>query len=152
LRVGDKGEFGLIAALRAMLEGQGESLEWGIGDDTAVFRSRDGGLWSFTTDALVEGIHFDTAYVPWHALGYRALAANLSDLAAMGGCDFSFALVALGLRAEVEVEEIEEMYRGMMDCGKEHGCAIAGGDVVRSPGGGFLWRLGVGFHNRWRLG
>jgi thiamine-monophosphate kinase len=138
LRIGDIGEFGLIATLRSMLEGQGNELVRGVGDDAAVFRSHGGDLWSFTTDALVEGVHFDPVYTPWHALGYRTLAANLSDLAAMGGSSLSFALVALGLRAEVEVEQIEEMYRGMVDCGKEHACLVVGGDIVRSPGPMFV--------------
>jgi thiamine-monophosphate kinase len=133
LRVTDLGEFGIIARLRAMLETDHKELACGIGDDTAVFRSRTGGLWAYTADAVVEGVHFDLAYTSWHSLGYKSLAVNISDLAAMGGCMPSFALVVLGLTAEMEVEAVEKIYHGLTDCGEEFGCAVVGGDIVRSP-------------------
>lgn len=138
LRVSDAGEFGIIAGLRRMLEGEGEDLVCGIGDDAAVFRSRAGGLWAFTVDALVEGVHFDPAYTPWHSLGYKSLAVNVSDLASMGGGAPCFALVTLGLTEDADTEDIAEMYRGMRDCGGECGCRVVGGDIVRSPGQMFV--------------
>ncbi len=133
MRVGDAGEFGLIANLRRMIAGEREGLVCGVGDDTAVLRTGAGGLWAYTADALVEGVHFDPAYTSWHSLGFKSLAVNLSDLAAMGGASPSFALVVLGLTGDTEVEAVEEMYRGMEDCGREYGCGVVGGDVVRSP-------------------
>jgi thiamine-monophosphate kinase len=133
LRVADEGEFGIIARLRGMLEGECEDLVYGIGDDTAVFRSPAGGLWAYTADAVVEGVHFDPTYTSWHSLGYKSLAVNVSDLASMGGCSPAFALVVLGLKAETEVEAVEEIYRGLRDCGEEFGCGVVGGDIVRSP-------------------
>ncbi|MBC7246523.1 MAG: thiamine-phosphate kinase [Actinobacteria bacterium] len=138
MRVSDAGEFGLIAILRGMLgEGAGDLLR-GVGDDAAVIRGPGGALWAYTADALVEGVHFDLSYTSWHSLGYRALAANLSDLASMGGCGSSYALVVLGLREEVETESVEEMYRGMLECGDAFACRLAGGDIVRSAGGLFV--------------
>jgi thiamine-monophosphate kinase len=133
LKVADTGEFGLIEILRRKLGEQDDDLICGVGDDTAVFRSRQGGLWAYTADAVVESVHFDTAYVAWHALGYKSLAANISDLAAMGGSAPSFALVVLGLTGDIEVEAVEEIYRGMRDCGQEFSCRVVGGDIVRSP-------------------
>lgn len=138
MKVGDVGEFGVIARLRAMLEGEREGLVRGIGDDTAVLRSHAGGLWAYTADAVVEGVHFDPAYTSWHSLGYKSLAVNVSDLASMGGSAPAFALVVLGLAEEMEVEAVEEIYRGLADCGKEFGCAVVGGDIVRSPAGLFI--------------
>lgn len=138
LRVEEAGEFGIIARLRAMLEGEREGLVRGIGDDTAVIRDGAGGLWAYTADAVVEGVHFDPAYTPWHSLGYKALAVNVSDLASMGGGAPSFALVVLGLRGDAEVEALEEVYRGLVDCGEEFGCAVVGGDIVRSPASLFI--------------
>jgi thiamine-monophosphate kinase len=138
MRLSEMGEFGLIAELRRMLVTQAEGLVEGVGDDAAVFESRQGGLWAFTMDALVEGVHFDTAYVSWHALGYKSLAVNISDLAAMGGSTTSFALVALGLGGEMDVEAVEEIYRGLNECGERYNCLIVGGDVVNSPSGMFL--------------
>lgn len=133
MRVADTGEFGLIERLRSKLGGQDDDLVCGVGDDTAVFRSRQGGLWAYTADAVVESVHFDTAYVSWHALGFKSLAVNISDLASMGGSTLSFALVVLGLTGDIEVEAVEEIYRGMRDCGQEFSCRVVGGDVVRAP-------------------
>lgn len=133
MRVADAGEFGLIERLRRMLGDHDGDLVCGVGDDTAVFRSRRDGLWAYTADALVESVHFDPSYVSWHALGYKSLAVNISDLASMGGSEPSFALVVLGLAGDIEVEAVEEIYRGMRDCGEEFSCRVVGGDVVRSP-------------------
>ena len=137
MRVSDIGEFGLIAALRRMLLPESGGLVQGVGDDAAVFESGEG-LWAFTMDALVEGVHFDTGYVSWRALGYKSLAVNISDLAAMGGSSASFALVALGLEREMDVGAVEEIYRGMNECGERYNCRVVGGDVVNSPPGMFL--------------
>ncbi len=133
MRVADEGEFGLIDRLRHMLEGEREGLVKGLGDDTAVFGTVGSGLWAYTADAVVEGVHFDPAYTSWHSLGYKSLAVNISDMAAMGASPPAFALVVLGLRADSEVEAVEEIYRGLMDCGKEFSCGVVGGDIVRSP-------------------
>jgi thiamine-monophosphate kinase len=133
LRVADEGEFGLISRLRRMLEGEREGLVRGVGDDTAVFGSAASGLWAYTADAVVEGVHFDPTYTSWHSLGFKSLAVNISDLASMGGSAPSFALVVLGLSGDTEVEAVEEMYRGMEECGRQYGCSVVGGDIVRSP-------------------
>lgn len=138
LRISDVGEFGLIAALRGMLKESAAELLCGPGDDAAVFRGPDGVLWAYTADALVEGVHFDLSFTSWRSLGYKALAVNLSDLASMGGCDTSYALVVLGLREEVHAGAVGELYRGMLECGKRYSCRLAGGDIVRSPGGLFV--------------
>ncbi len=133
MRLEELGEFGLIAALRRGIETALEGMVLGIGDDAAVFTARGGGSFAYTADAMVEGVHFDLAYTPMHALGYKALAVNLSDLAAMGGGAPAYALVVLGLRGDLEAEAVEELYRGLRDCGEEFGCAVVGGDVVTSP-------------------
>jgi thiamine-monophosphate kinase len=133
MKVVDVGEFGLIDILRRMLSGDRDDLVQGIGDDAAIFQSSGDRLWAYTIDAMVEGIHFDLDYVSWHALGYKALAINLSDLAAVGGPASSYALVNLGIPDKSEVEAIEEMYRGLRECGDEYSCAVVGGDIVRSP-------------------
>ncbi len=138
MRVEEAGEFAVIARLRAMLEGGHEGVVQGVGDDAAVISDGAGGLWAYSADAVVEGVHFDPAYTPWHSLGYKALAVNISDLASMGGGAPSFALAVLGLRGDAEIEALEEVYRGLMDCGGEYGCAVVGGDIVRSPAGLFI--------------
>lgn len=138
MKVSERGEFGLIRSLRVLLGRAEGRLMCGAGDDAAVFRGGEEELFAYTADALVEGVHFDLRYTSWHSLGYKALAVNLSDLASMGGGGPSYALVVLGLRGSEEMAWIEEMYRGMLECGRRYSCQLAGGDVVRSSGGTFL--------------
>ncbi len=133
MKVSECGEFGLIRALRRLTGAPEGDLLLGAGDDAAVLRDGAGRRWAYTADALVEGVHFDPSYTPWYSLGFKALAVNLSDLAAMGGGGPSFALVVLGLCGEEEVSWMEEMYRGLSDCARRFNCRVAGGDVVRSP-------------------
>ena len=86
----------------------------------------------FTTDTMVEGIHFTRETTPWRDLGWKAIAANISDVASMGGMP-TYALITLGLPPATVVEDIEETYRGMLEIGDKYGMAIVGGDIVGSP-------------------
>lgn len=98
--VRDVGEFGLIETLRAALPPEttaAEALTLGIGDDAAVWRPTPGEALVVTTDALVEGVHFRLNWTDWPSLGHKALAVNLSDLAAMGAAP-RLATLTLGLR------------------------------------------------------
>lgn len=139
MRVRDVGEFGVIERLNRMVVQRGVGndavracpLLVDTGDDTAVWQS-GGGRELFTTDTVVEGIHFTRRTTPWRDLGWKAVAANVSDIASMGGLP-TYALITLGLPPETEVADIEEMYRGMLEIGEEYGMAIVGGDIVGSP-------------------
>lgn len=133
--VQDIGEFGLINELRAALPAQvlqDPRLRVGIGDDTAVWLPAANEATLVTTDALVEGIHFRLDWTDWRSLGHKALAVNISDIAAMGGTP-KLATVTLGLKGDELVEDLRELYRGMGAIAKKHGVVIAGGDIVRSP-------------------
>jgi thiamine-monophosphate kinase len=128
----DVGEFGLIGRLAEILgEPTSPDVLVGIGDDAAVWRPRTGSLTVATTDALVEGVHFDLATTSWTDLGWKALAENVSDVAAMG-CHPRYALVALALPGGAPVDGVEAFYRGMHACATRFGCTIVGGDVVRT--------------------
>ena len=137
--VRDIGEFGVIARLNGMLSQRAPDnravrdlpLLVDTGDDTAVWQTGSARE-LFTTDTMVEDIHFTRETTPWRDLGWKAVAANISDVASMGGLP-TYALVTLGLTPETEVADIEEMYRGMLDIGDEYGMAIVGGDIVGSP-------------------
>ena len=140
MKASDLGEFGLIARLtealasRAAGRTSGEvasRLAVGIGDDAAVWRS-DGGAVIATTDTLVAGVHFLPERTPRRDLGWKALAVNVSDVAAMGGVP-DFALVTLALPEETTVSQIDELYEGLADAAEAYGVVIAGGDIVRSP-------------------
>lgn len=102
----------------------------GIGDDTAVIKS-SGGYQLATVDALVEGVHFEKGYLDWAALGWKALAVNLSDIAAMGGLP-SHALVSLALPVGTVVEDVVKLYRGMTQLAGQAGTVIAGGNITRA--------------------
>ena len=139
--VGDLGEFELIAALEEStaarnaalverLRGRGASVRLGIGDDAAAWEYPAATVVS-TTDTMVEGTHFTSETMRWDDLGWKAMASNLSDIAAMG-CAPTFALVTLGLRGDIPADGLKSMYGGMMDACERFGGAIAGGDVVRS--------------------
>lgn len=135
MKVSEIGEFGLIDRLASILAGQNsaaitERLAIGIGDDAAVWRT-DGGAVVATTDTLVSGVHFLPDRTPWTDVGWKALAVNVSDIAAMGGRP-EFAIVTLQLPQDVEVERLDELYQGLADAGDAFGVGIAGGDIVRS--------------------
>ena len=133
------GEFGVIERLNRMVVGRGKGNEAvqalpllvDTGDDTAVWQT-GAGKELFTTDTMVEGVHFTRATTPWRELGWKAIASNISDVASMGGQP-TYALITLGLPPEMVVGDIEEMYRGMLEIGEEYGMGVVGGDIVRSP-------------------
>ncbi len=103
-----------------------------VGDDAAVLALIPGRSLVVTTDVLVDGVHFSDRTTPPHSAGWRAIAANLSDLAAMGALPIGVT-VGLGLPSETPVTWVEQLYRGMADCLTQYGGDIVGGDLVRSP-------------------
>ena len=130
--VSQLGEFGLIERLTRIVGAEGSpDLVVGPGDDAAVWRV--GGEYLIaTTDAMVEGVHFLPERTRWEDVGWKALAANVSDIAAMGGTPL-FALVTLALPPETLAETMDALYRGLGQSAGEYGVTIAGGDVVRAP-------------------
>jgi thiamine-monophosphate kinase len=135
VRVDEIGEFALIAQIEALLadEAPGSaSLRLGIGDDAAIYQPAPRHSLVITTDALVEGIHFRLDIMDWADVGYRALAANLSDLASMGA-RAGAAVVTLGLRPGLLVEDVLAFYHGLAGLAARYNCSIAGGDIVASP-------------------
>ena len=106
-------------------------LRVGIGDDAAAWDPSPGSTTVATADVLVEGVHFDLATTSWRDLGWKALAENVSDVAAMG-CQPRYALISLTL-ADAEVGDVEDLYRGLAECANRFGCVVVGGDVVRGP-------------------
>jgi thiamine-monophosphate kinase len=105
----------------------------GPGDDAAVIEPERGALEVLTTDAQVEGVHFDQRFVPPDAIGHRALAVNLSDLAAMGAAPRA-ALLSLVLPDTLEVATIDGMLDGLLGLAARHRVALIGGNITRSPG------------------
>ena len=141
MKVNDLGEFGLIRLLSQMATGERKEerhaqarsfqLLVDVGDDTAAARLGQV-VELYTTDTMVEGVHFTDKTASWEDLGWKVMAANMSDIAAMGGLPL-YALITLGLPPETEVEDVRHLYCGMLDLANRYGVVIIGGDVVRSP-------------------
>lgn len=132
VKVSDLGEFGLIQRLaeRVAAAGGPPQLLLGIGDDTAAWREA-AGVSLITTDTLIERVHFPPG-VPWWDVGWKALAVNVSDVAAMGGMP-AYALVTLALPPQLPVAAVDELYEGLLAACQEYGVTVIGGDVVRAP-------------------
>lgn len=135
VKVSELGEFGVIDRLAELLAAHGTAAQagrlfLGIGDDAAVWL-QDGSALLATTDTLVEGVHFVPGRTSWRDLGWKALAVNVSDIAAMGGRP-ELALVTLALRSDAEVEDLDELYHGLADAAGAMDIVIAGGDIVRA--------------------
>jgi len=131
VKVAKIGEFGLLDRIIPRLGRRPDFLLIGPGDDAALWRPTPGWEQLITCDCLVEGVHFDTERMDFYSVGWRAMTANLSDIAAMGGVP-RLAVVTLALPLDVESEHVDELVRGMVECGGTADCAIAGGDLSAS--------------------
>jgi thiamine-monophosphate kinase len=127
------GEFGLIDHLTKTFEIKNASTLRGVGDDAAVI---DNGSFCtvVSTDMLVEGIHFDLAYVPLKHLGYKSVVVNLSDIYAMNAQPKQIT-VSIALSNRFPVEALEELYAGIQAACETYGVDLVGGDTASSPKG-----------------
>jgi len=134
LKISQLGEFGLIERIREKnkkaVHHSGTVV--GIGDDCAVVKCRRSEYVLFTTDTLVENVHFSKKYYSFFDIGYKSLAVNLSDIAAMGGMPL-YSLVTAGFPAETKIADADEIYRGISKLASEFNVEIIGGDTVKSP-------------------
>jgi len=126
------GEFGAIGRIAGLCRPPGREVRAGIGDDTAAF-SHGPGLVLAGADMMVEGVHFDLEYTAWRDVGYRALASNMSDIAAMGGRP-RYYMVSVALRGEEDESALMELYTGFEEAAGPHGMRLIGGDTTGTPG------------------
>jgi thiamine-monophosphate kinase len=131
--VSDLGERAVIERIAARAPAAAGFVAVGLGDDAAVVEPPRNRLEVMTTDGLVEGVHFDRAYVPASAIGHKALAVNLSDLAAMGA-EPRAALLSLVLPPAMAVADLDGLVDGFLALARLYGVALVGGNVARSPG------------------
>lgn len=125
------GETAAIESLRRRMKG-GKDVVLGIGDDAALVKPSPGMLMVLTADMLVEGTHFLRDRISMTDLGYKAMAVNLSDIAAMGAVP-KFALISLGLPKDLSVNKLHELYNGMEELTVPWGMEIVGGDMTCAP-------------------
>jgi thiamine-monophosphate kinase len=132
MKVSELGEFELIDLLAEMAGGgQDKHLLIGIGDDAAAWKG-DASIQLATVDSFIQDVHFPSGIASWQELGWKALAVNLSDIAAMGGMP-RYALVSLALPEDSEVDDVTALYTGMLELAQQYGVAIIGGDTSRAP-------------------
>jgi len=129
------GEFGLISLIQSISDKfrNPEQASWqqlliGIGDDVAAWQG-DNHVQLATTDTLVQDVHFDLDIITWEELGWKALAVNLSDIAAMGGVP-RYALISLSCPGDIEAENISKLCHSMAALAAEFGVAIVGGNLA----------------------
>src|SRR5260221_6622715 len=127
------GEFGLIDRIRNNFQSLNSSSLKGIGDDAAVIDIGKENL-LISTDMLIEGPHFDLSYVPLQHLGYKAVAVNVSDIAAMNGRPEQI-VVSLGLSNRFSLEAVDALYEGIKSACKNYKVDLVGGDTTSSPAG-----------------
>ena len=129
------GEFGLIDRLTQDLPIHNpQSTLKAVGDDAAVLRIPEGHVQLVSKDLLIEGIHFDMTYCPLKHLGYKAIAVNLSDIAAMNAKPLQV-LVGIAVSNRYSLEALEELYAGMRLCCDRYGVDLVGGDTTSSTSG-----------------
>jgi thiamine-monophosphate kinase len=146
MRVRQLGELGLIHQIRESGSGRPTpGVRTGIGDDAAVLDLTPGAALLATTDLLIEGVHFRRASASPRDIGWKAMAVNLSDIAAMGGVP-RWALVALALPASAEAGDVDAFYAGMRDAGEPHDVVIVGGDTSASLEGWVITVTLLGEH------
>jgi len=129
----DLSERELIARIQHRLPPAPDWMTVGVGDDAAVVEPERNRLDVLTVDALVEGVHFDRSFTPPRAIGHRALAVNLSDLAAMGATP-RLCLLSLVLPGGWPVADFEAMIDGLLALAARYRMHVAGGNLARSPG------------------
>lgn len=132
MKLAELGEFGFIERIRAAAA-DGEGVCSGIGDDCAVLELPPGHRLLTTKDLLIEGIHFDRAWIDNHRLGRKSVSVNVSDIAAMGGRPRHLYL-GLGVPSDFSVEELQLFMAGFLEAVAEYGACLVGGDTCRSPG------------------
>jgi thiamine-monophosphate kinase len=134
-----RGEDALVRVIRALAAGSAQGVRVGIGDDCAVLEPEPGHVLLATTDLLLEDVHFRRRWAEPADIGWKSIAVNLSDIAAMGGRP-RWALVALACPEGTAAGEITAFYEGALALARTHDVAIVGGDTSSSPAG---WLINV---------
>jgi thiamine-monophosphate kinase len=129
-RLSSLGEFGLIDRISSRV-GVGGGVITGIGDDAAVTALTPGMQLLTSTDMLLEDVHFRRSWHPARLLGRKSLAVSISDVAAMGAIP-RWALLSLGIPADLPLDFLDEFTEGFLSLAAEHGVTLIGGDTCSS--------------------
>jgi thiamine-monophosphate kinase len=127
------GEHALLERLRRLVRSPPPWVTLGIGDDAAILEPDRGTLTAVSTDALIEDVHFRRSWMRPRAIGHKALAVALSDLAAMGASPRA-SLLSLAMPSGFPVEDFDELLEGFAELASASSAALVGGNIARSPG------------------
>jgi len=141
--IANLGEFGLIDRIASGFSIEQKGTLMGIGDDAAVIAIPAGEVLLASCDMLAEGVHFDLSYTPLHLLGYKSVAVNLSDIAAMNGIPRQI-LISIGISNRFSVEAVDALYEGIRQACKDYQVDLAGGDTTSSRAGLVLSVTAIG--------
>ena len=131
MKINQFGEFNFIDSIKKNTIFRPEQVVVGIGDDGAVYKTTRGAEQIAVIDTMVEGIHFTRQTMTWWQVGYKVVASNLSDIAAMGGTPTHLVL-SVAIPKNMEVEALHELYEGIKSICRHFGVNIIGGDTVAS--------------------
>jgi thiamine-monophosphate kinase len=145
--VSDLTEQELVSRITSRLAPAPRWVLVGIGDDAAVVEPVRNQVEVLTVDSIVEGVHFDRRFTPSDAIGHRALAVNLSDLAAMAATP-RLALLSMALPLDLSCDDFEAIVDGFTALAARHQVHVAGGNLTRSPGPLVLDVTAVGWAKR----
>lgn len=132
MKITELGEFGLIRRFSPPFLHHLPKRIVGIGDDCAIVPWEKQAALLVTTDMLVENVHFLRAKIPPQDLGYKALAVNLSDIAAMGGVP-EYAFLSMAIPSGIEVQWLDEFFRGLRELAEKENVRLLGGDTTGAP-------------------
>ncbi len=125
------GEFGFIRKIQKQMKARSPHVLTGIGDDCAILSPSGKNQFAVTTDALLEGVHFNLSWTSANALGEKAIAVNVSDISAMGGKPTA-ALISLGIPSNLPLKFLQQFYKGLDSACKQYNIELCGGDTVAS--------------------
>lgn len=145
-KLSDLGEFGLIKHLTKNFKPTQKSTLKGIGDDAAILDFKDKKC-VLSTDLLVEGVHFDLAYVPLKHLGYKAVMVNLSDIYAMNATATQIT-VSIAVSNRFPLEALEELYAGIETAARLYNIDVIGGDTTSSNRGLLISITAIGYGDK----
>lgn len=137
------GEFGLIERITRGFPRANDFVTLGVGDDAAVVSVGEGKSQVMSSDLLLEGVHFDLSYMPLQHLGYKAVAVNLSDIAAMNAIPYGI-IVNIAMSSRFPVEAVEELYAGIKKACERYKVDLLGGDTSSSKQGLMISITAVG--------
>lgn len=134
MNVEDLGEYALIQRVINQINSSikpSDDIKVPMGDDAAVLAINPDMFCAVSTDLLVENIHFDFKIISPEEIGYKALAVNLSDLAAVAAVP-KFVQVGMGIPSKTNISVVDEIYEGIIECANKYNVKITGGDMVKS--------------------